>query len=185
MSAVVRPRCEVFIATSLDGFVARANGSIDWLEAAQRALPAGEDCGYAAFVAGIDALVMGRASFEQVLRFDPWPYGALPVTVASRRGVAVPPALADTVRVSGLAPAAMVVELAALGRRRLYVDGGLLVQAFLAEDLVDAMTVTTVPVLLGKGRPLFGPLPGDRWWRRAATRSWDFGFVQTTWERMR
>lgn len=177
----MRPRCRVFIATSLDGFIARPDGRIDWLEAAQRraAVPAGEDFGYADFIAGIDAVVMGRLSFEQVLGFDPWPYER-PVIVMSRRGVEVPHELADRVGVSDEAPAALVERLGASGLRALYIDGGQTIRAFLAEGLIDEMTVTTVPVLIGEGRPLFGPLAADRPWTLSASRAWPCGYVQST-----
>jgi dihydrofolate reductase len=179
-----RPQVEVFIATSLDGFIARPDGAIDWLMDAQAAAPAGEDFGYAAFMAGVDALVMGRKTFESVLGFDPWPYGSTPVHVMTRQaGLPVPPALQGLVHPSALAPAALLEQLAAQGVRRVYLDGGELIRTFLAEDRVDRMTVTTVPVLIGEGRPLFGPLGRDRRWTLEAVRHWpQCGFVQAVWQ---
>ena len=178
-------RGSVFIATSLDGFIARPDGSIDWLLEANRAVPPGEDCGYAEFTAGIDGLVMGRASFEKALGFDPWPYGELPVIVLSRSGTVVPPALAPTVRVSALDPPSLMAELAAAGHRHLYIDGGRVVQSFLRACLIDSLTITTIPVLLGRGLPLFGPLEADVALRLVASRRWDFGFVQNRYEVLR
>jgi dihydrofolate reductase len=175
-----RARAAVFIAASLDGFIAREDGAIDWLAQRHARIPAGEDCGYAAFMAGIDRIVMGRRSFEQVLTFEPWPYDR-PVTVLSRRGVAVPPALQDRVTVSAEAPRALLDRLGAEGVACVYVDGGLLIQDFLREGLVDELTVTTIPVLLGAGRPLFGALPHDVDLELTASRAWDFGFVQSRW----
>ncbi|MCL4836858.1 MAG: dihydrofolate reductase family protein [Thermoanaerobaculia bacterium] len=171
--------CSVFIATSLDGFVAREDGSIDWLEAANARLPPGEDCGYREFVAGIDALVLGRRSFEKVLTFERWPYGELPVLVLSRRPLALPEGLPPTVGATQKAPAEIVARFAADGARHLYVDGGQTVQSFLAAGLIDDLTITVVPVLLGQGRPLFGPLTADVELVHLGTRSWPFGFVQS------
>jgi dihydrofolate reductase len=181
----MRPQGAVFIATSLDGFIARPDGSIDWLEAANRRVPPGEDCGYGAFIAGIDALVMGRGSFETVLGFDPWPYGALPVVVLSRRPLDVPAHLASTVTVSADAPARLMDRLGAAGHRTVYVDGGQVVQSFLRADLIDMLTLTTVPVLLGSGRRLFGEVDADIEFRLLDVRRWDFGFVQARYERVR
>jgi dihydrofolate reductase len=172
------PRCSVFIATSLDGFIARADGSIDWLETANACVPPGEDCGYGAFIASVDALVMGRQTFESVLAFDPWPYGGLPVVVQSRRSLDIPARLAPTVSASAEAPAELAERLGAAGARHLYIDGGETIRRFLAAGLIDEMTITTVPVLLGEGRPLFGGPAADRPLALIASRAWPFGFVQ-------
>jgi dihydrofolate reductase len=179
-----RPQVEVFIATSLDGFIARTDGSLDWLMQAQAAAPAGEDFGYAHFIAGIDALVMGRQTFETVLGFEPWPYGERPVWVMSRQpALHIPDSVRPTVQHSRATAATLLQRLALQGVRRVCLDGGQLVQAFLFEDLVDRMTVTTVPLLLGQGRRPWGPLPGDRAWTLEASRQWDCGFVQSRYQR--
>jgi dihydrofolate reductase len=172
-------RCSVFIATSLDGFISRPDGSIDWLEEANGLIPAGEDCGYAAFIATVDALVMGRNTFDQVLGFGKWPYGDTPVTVLSDSLRALPAHLPRSVSVSAGAPAALLVRLAAAGRRHVYVDGGVTIQRFLGDGLIDEMTITVVPVLLGAGRPLFGPLPADVRLELLSSRMFPFGFVQS------
>ncbi len=170
--------CSVFIATSLDGFIARPDGRIDWLDAANAAVPPGEDCGYGAFMAGIDALVMGRHSFETVLGFTPWPYGAKPVAVLSSSLRALPATVPDTVSLHTAAPAEVVRALAARGLTRLYIDGGVTIQRFLDAGLIDDITITTIPVLIGSGRPLFGPLPADVALEHVESRAYDFGFVQ-------
>ena len=181
-----RPEVAVFIATSLDGFIARPDGAIDWLLERHATAPPGEDFGYAAFMAGVDALVMGRKSFDTALGFEPWPYAGTPVHVMTRQpGLAVPPARAADVRVRHEPPAALLAALAAEGVRRVYLDGGELIQAFLREDLVDQLTVTTVPVLIGQGRRLWGALPADQAWALVAARHWDCGFVQATHRRRR
>ena len=181
-----RAEAHVFIATSLDGFIARPDGSLDWLLQSQATAPAGEDFGYAAFMAGIDALVMGRKTFETVLGFDPWRYPGRAVHVMSRSSaVRIPEALEPWVRRTSRAPADLLQQFAQTGLRRVYLDGGELIQAFLSADLVDRMTITTVPVLLGSGRRLFGPLPADRAWTIDGVRHWNNGFVQANYSRVR
>lgn len=168
----------VFIATSLDGYIARPDGDIGWL--LQRDDPA-EDHGYRDFIADKDAIVMGRGSYEQVLGFDPWPYDR-PVVVLSKQlaGTPVPAALHGKVRFSGLDPVAAMAELEGHGVRRVYVDGGQVVQSFIRAGLVEDMVLTTVPVLIGAGRSLFGALPRDLDLALVASRSFPSGLVQST-----
>ncbi|WP_071796414.1 dihydrofolate reductase family protein [Natronohydrobacter thiooxidans] len=149
------PSAEVFIATSLDGFIARADGDIEWLVG--RPTPEGEDFGYAAFIAGIGAIVMGRQSFDKVSGFPEWPY-PVPVVVMSRSpdAVKVPEALRNKVRVTSATPLNLLRELDQQGVRRVYVDGGQVVRAFLDNGLIRRIIVTLIPVLLGQGRPLWG-----------------------------
>jgi dihydrofolate reductase len=171
-------RASVFIATSLDGFISRSDGSIDWLNEANALVPSGEDCGYKAFFASIDVLVMGRNTFDLVRTFDAWPYGDKRVVVMSSRPVEIPASFPKTVSCSSEAPEALVERLEAEGARHLYIDGGITIQRFLAAGLVDELTITLIPVLLGEGRPLFGPVKKDIRLTHLDTRSYDFGFVQ-------
>lgn len=173
----------VFIATSLDGFIARPDGDIGWL--LQRDDP-GEDHGYGAFIADKDLIVMGRGSYEKVLDFAPWPYDR-PVLVLSKQlaGTPVPEALRGKVRFSDAAPAQAMAELDAQGVRRVYVDGGQLVQSFIRAGLVEDMVLSTVPVLIGAGRPLFGTLPRDQDLALVASRSFPSGLVQSTYRFLR
>jgi dihydrofolate reductase len=168
----------VFIATSLDGYIARADGDIGWL--LSRDDPA-EDHGYDAFIADKDAIVMGRGTYEKALTFDEWHY-TRPVIVLSPRlaGTAVPEALRGKVRFADRAPADLMRELAAQDVRRVYVDGGQVVQSFLRAGLIEDMVITTVPVLIGAGRPLFGSLPRDVSLRLVASRAFPSGLVQST-----
>ena len=175
-------RAHVFIATSADGFIAREDGRIDWLMQRHQSAPPGEDFGYAAFTARMQALLMGRGSFESVLGFPEWPYADMPVWVASRRPLVLPQALQGRVSVSAEAPRVLLATLHAAGVRDLYLDGGQLVQAFLREGLVASLTVTLIPVLLGAGRRLWGPLPGDVALALTDSRRWDNGFVQQRWD---
>jgi dihydrofolate reductase len=174
----MRPTTAVFIATSLDGFIARSDGGIDWLLQANTRVPAGEDCGYQAFMDSVDALVMGRKTFEQALQFNPWPYAGKPVVVLSRDGVNVPATLRDEVSVSAEALPDLLARLATAGARKLYIDGGQTIQGFLRAGVLDELIVTVIPVLLGEGLPLFGPLAADVALTHVATRAYPFGFVQ-------
>lgn len=171
------PSAEVFIATSMDGFIARPDGDIDWLTS--RPVPEGEDFGYAAFLDGVGAMVMGRESFEKVLTFPEWPY-KVPVTVLSRSPdkVSIPAPLKDKVRVSGKSPRDVLVDLGAEGVTRVYIDGGQTIRSFVAAGLVRRVIVTLIPVLLGQGRPLWGHGAGDVNLTLVASRSWENGFVQ-------
>ena len=175
-------RCSVFIATSLDGFIAREDGAIDWLERANGSVPAGEDCGYAAFMATVDALVMGRHTFETVRAFPEWPYGETPVWVVSRSLERLPTGVPATVRLVAEDPQGVIRIAEQEGCARLYVDGGRLIQSFLHEGLITDLTITTIPVLIGRGRPLFGVLPGDVPLRLVSSRAFEFGFVQSVYE---
>lgn len=165
----------VFIATSLDGYIARSNGDIDWLPAFEP----GEDYGYRAFVDGIDAIVMGRASYEKVLSFGDWPYGETPVVVLSTRQLHIPPARAGTVLQMRGEPAEIMAQCAARGWAELYVDGGATIQRFLAAGLVDRLIITRVPVLLGEGLPLFGPIGRDLRLAQVRTHAYPNGLVQS------
>jgi dihydrofolate reductase len=170
--------CSVFVATSLDGFIARSDGSIDWLNDANAAIPEGEDCGYKKFMSDIDTLVMGRNTFEQVLTFGEWSYGSTPVIVMSRRDITLPGDIPSWVSVSSESPDDLVQRLSTQGARHLYIDGGLTIQSFLAAQLIDDITITVIPILLGAGKPLFGPLPHDVSLSHVGSHTFDFGFVQ-------
>jgi dihydrofolate reductase len=166
-------KASVFIATSLDGFIARANGDLDWLPPG-----GGEPHGYDEFMATVDALVIGRKTYETVLSFDAWPYGEKPVFVLSTHPLA--PAAGDAVveRMSG-APADIVSQLSARGMRHAYVDGGITIQGFLQAGLIQRLIITRIPVLLGAGIPLFGPTQGDIVLRHISTRQYASGLVQS------
>jgi len=147
----------VFIATSLDGYIADRDGGLDWLQSVPN--PDGDDMGYVAFMGRIDALVMGRASFETVLGFGiEWPY-TKPVYVLSSTLKEVPPELSGKVEIVNGALSEVLEQVHAAGHQRLYIDGGRTVQNFLQEGLIDDLIITTIPVLLGGGVRLFGELP--------------------------
>lgn len=166
----------VFIATSLDGFIARENGDLDWLPSIG---DDGEDYGYQAFIDTVDVIVMGRKTYEKALSFNGWPYGKKPVVVLSSRALAIPDGLASSVEASSAAPGELVARLAARGAGHLYVDGGNTIQRFLRAGLVQRLIVTRVPVLIGGGIPLFGQLDRDIRLRHVATRPYPNGLVQS------
>ena len=143
----------VFIATSLDGFIAERDGGLDWLTGLPN--PDGSDYGFAEFMGRIDAVVMGRATFEAVLGFGVWPYER-PVFVLSTTLDGVPTDLAGKAEIVSGDPRSIVAALRERGFEKLYVDGGRTIRGFLEADLIDELIITTVPILLGDGVPLFG-----------------------------
>lgn len=166
-------KTSVFVGTSLDGFIARTNGSLDFLEAG-----GGEPHGYDEFMATVDALVIGRNTYETVLGFGGWAYGQKPVFVLSSRPIADAPPGAVVERMFG-PPADIVARLAARGMRHVYVDGGVTIQRFLRAGLIHRLIVTRVPVLIGTGIPLFGLLERDIPLTHVATRQFPGGLVQS------
>lgn len=166
-------KVSVFVGTSLDGFIARANGSFDFLPAG-----GGEPHGYDEFMATVDALVIGRKTLEAVLKLPSWPYGKKPVFALSTHALAPVPLGAVVERMSG-APAEIVSQLSARGIRHIYVDGGITIQRFLRAGLIQRMTITRVPVLIGEGIPLFGELPHDITLEHIETRQYASGLVKS------
>ena len=148
---------KVFIATSLDGYIADKNGGIEWLHAIPN--PENSDMGYGNFTAQIDALVMGRTTFETVCGFDiDWPYKK-PVYVLSNKLKEIPEDLKDKVFLVKGTLTEVLAQIHKNGHYNLYIDGGKTIQSFLKEDLIDSITITTIPKLLGGGFPLFAELP--------------------------
>lgn len=172
-------RSSVFIAVSLDGFIARTDGNLDWLIGASDNTT--EDFGYADFMAGIDALVMGRSTFETALTFDAWPYDGKRVTVLSSRlrDTDFPASLVGQVEIHPGPVAALLRELETSGVTHLYVDGGKTIRSFLEAGHIDDITLTRIPVLIGSGIPLFGTLPRDIVLQHLKTTAFDNGFVQS------
>jgi dihydrofolate reductase len=163
----------VFVGASVDGFIARPNGELDWLPEG-----GGEPHGYNEFFASVDALVIGRKTFETVLAFDAWPYGDKRVVVLSGKLVDLSVAGGVVEQMAG-DPADIVAKLAASGAHHLYIDGGITIQRFLRAGLVDRLIITRVPVLIGEGVPLFGSLAKDVRLTHVATRDFPSGLVQS------
>ncbi len=175
-------KASVFIATSLDGFIARENGELDWLDAANATVPKDEDCGYLKFIETIDVLVMGRKTYEKVLSFGMWPYGDTSVIVLSSNKIEFQNDLNQNIEWSSEFPKKLYERLAKEGAKRLYVDGGITIQRFLAEGLITDITITVIPIILGSGKPLFSNTGKDISLRHVATKTFDFGFVQSTYK---
>jgi dihydrofolate reductase len=167
----------VFIGTSVDGFIARPNGEFDFLPA-----DGGEPHGYDEFMANIDALVIGRKTFEIVLTLPAWPYGNKRVVVLSSHPVDFSGVRGGVVEQMSGPPSEIVSKLAATGAHRLYVDGGVTIQSFLRAGLIHRLIITRVPVLIGDGIPLFGTLLRDVGLRHVRTQSYASGLVKTEYQ---
>jgi dihydrofolate reductase len=164
----------VFIGMSVDGFIARRNGDLDFLPEG-----GGEPHGYDEFIASVDALVIGRKTFETVLSFPNWPYGMKRVVVLSSQPLDFSHVRGGFVEQMAGPPAEIVSKLAASGVQHVYVDGGITIQRFLSAGLVQRLIITRVPVLIGDGIPLFEALPRDLLLRHVATQHYPSGLVKT------
>lgn len=165
----------VFIAASIDGFIARKSGSIDWLPAED----ANEDYGYKGFIDSVDAIVMGRNTFESVLSMGWWQYEDKPVIVLSHYPLNIPSKIKESVTRMSEDPLTLVSNLEKLGYSHLYVDGGMTIQSFLEAGLISQLIITRIPVLIGNGIPLFGPLTHDIRLQHLLTRQYKNGLVQS------
>ena len=172
-------KVSAFIATSLDGYIARRDGNLDWLFAAA---PTGgdtaEDYGYGEFMATVDTIVMGRNTYEKVRTFGAWPYAGKQVLVLTTKPLEIPEELRSSVRTLAGSPGEVVANLAAAGARHAYVDGGQTIQRFLDAGLLGRLIVNTVPVLIGDGIPLFGRARTDIRLAHVRTRAYPTGLVQ-------
>jgi len=170
-------RISVFVGLSLDGYLAREDGGLDYLT------PFGaEDHGYDDFMRSVDALVVGRATYDTVLGFDDWPYAGKRVVVLTHRPIA--PRHGETTYAGALAP--LAARLAAEGVQHVYLDGGVAIRQGLDEDLIDDMTISTVPVTIGAGRRLFGAAPSQtKTWSLVSVRDYPDGLVQMRHDRRR
>ena len=170
-------KVSVFVGTSVDGFIARPNGGLDFLPPG-----GGEPHGYDEFIATVDTIVIGRKTFETVLAFPAWPYGKKRVVVLSSGPLDLSAVRDGVVEQMAGPPADVVARLAATGAQHLYVDGGITVQRFLRAGLVQRVVITRVPVLIGEGIPLFGPVPRDIRLRHVATQHYPSGLVQSEYQ---
>ena len=167
-------KVSVYIATSLDGFIARKNGDIDWLPAP---VEGGEDFGYAEFMSTVDCVVMGRNTFEKVLTFGGWHYDKK-VIVLTSRDLIIAPELIGKVEALQLSSRELVREVERRGIRHVYLNGGVTIQRFIQEGLVNELTLTTIPILIGEGLSLFGMLKKDVPLELIHATSFTNGFVQ-------
>jgi len=177
-------QCSVFIACNVDGYIARPDGSIDWLTGPGSSTSTG-DYGYSTFLNTIDAVVLGRKTYELVETFAEWPYGSRRVYVLSTRYPEGGKPVAGGALGISVGPSALVERMSTEGIHRAYIDGGKTVQGFLAAGLIDDITITRVPILLGSGIPLFGTLSREVGFRHLETTSYTTGLVQSRYEVMR
>ncbi|MBE1282638.1 MAG: dihydrofolate reductase [Rhodobacteraceae bacterium] len=161
-------KCSAYIATSVDGFIARLDGGLDWLEAAGTAdaEPMSADyLDFAGYLATVDCLIMGRNSMETISSFNltdaQWPYGDTRIVVLSRSLKVPPENLQGRVEMYSGEISDLIRSLESEGVGHAYVDGGATIRSFLRLGLIDRMVITQIPVLLGEGIPLFGSLEGD------------------------
>ena len=173
-------KASVFVGISVDGFMARKNGGIDFLPT-----DGGESHGFNEFYASVDAVVIGRKTFEWVVDYGGWAYGErmrvvvlsskpLDLSVARERGGKVEQMAGD--------PVDIVEKLEASGVQHAYVDGGVTIQRFLRAGLIQRLTITRVPVLIGEGIPLFGALPRDIKLRLVTAKDYPSGLSKTEYE---
>jgi dihydrofolate reductase len=172
----------VYVATSLDNFIATREGGLEWLNEVPN--PGQSDYGFAEFMSRIDAVVMGRNTFETVIAFDSWPY-PVPVFVLSASLKTLPGNVAGKAEIILGDPRDLVKQLNERGYRNLYIDGGRTIQCFLQEDLIDEMIITRVPVLLGEGIPFFGNLENSLNFRLEKTEQLNDALVKSSYSRIR
>lgn len=170
-------KCSVFCGVSVDGFLARPDHKLDFLDAGGQ-----EPHGFDEFYASVDVVVIGRKTFEVVLTFGEWAYGKKQVVVLSSRQLDFTSIKNGVVEQISGEPAEIVAQLDTRGFKHAYIDGGITIQRFLAAGCVDRMVITRVPVLIGSGIPLFGSLPHDINLHHVATRSFKGGLVQSEYE---
>lgn len=172
----------VYIAASLDGFIAKKDGNIDWLNEIPN--PDGSDFGFSEFLKNIDAIIMGRNTFELVLTFNKWPYNK-PVFVLSRTLQSVQNNLADKVEIFRSSPGSIIKELNARKYFNLYIDGGKTIQGFLKQELIDEIIITRIPILLGEGIPLFAELTKDQKYEHIKTEVLNNALVRSYYKKLR
>ncbi len=182
MNVLMDIKCSVYIATSVDGFIAKPGGDINWLQRPEYATSGMKGLTYDDFISTVDVLVMGRNTFEKVLSFSSWPYENTPVVVLSSKPLIVPNHLQGQVRIESGTPEQIVSLLGSEGKRHLYIDGGITIQRFLKARLINEITITRIPILLGQGIPLFGTIEIEQPLRLIEAVASDNGFVQVRYE---
>lgn len=173
-----------YIATSLDGYIARKDGSLDWLEQDCWADPDGSDYGWKAHLASVDAMIMGKNTFLKILDIGQWVYGDLPVFVASKslRGEDVPEHLRTKVSIISGTASELAKKIREKNKSKIYVDGGKLLQSFIRACILNELVVTKMPVLIGSGISLFGEIDKDMKVKNLKTESFKSGVTQNHYE---
>lgn len=172
-------KVSVYIGTSLDGFIARENGDIGWLDEANKNVTPGEDFGFNNFIESVDLIVMGRKTFEQVKVFDNWPYMDKRLIVLTTKNLQIPEKLERfTTTSSTFVPEKLISELSDQHVDHIYIDGGLVIQEFLSAGLVDEIIVTIVPIIIGRGKSFSKLVSKDLHLNHLKTTVYEFGFIQ-------
>lgn len=176
-------RGTISVGITVDGFIARPDGDVNSLgEETDEPEEGGEDYGFAAFMKTVDALVMGRNTWDVFVEFGVWPYGDTPMIVLTSRPMEIPEMFQGNVETMSGPPRTVAETLAARGLNHLYIDGGVTAQAFLREGLVQRIVLTRIPILIGEGIPLFGPLEKDIRLRLIRSDAYPDGFQQSEYE---
>ncbi len=175
-------RASVFIACSLDGYIADRANDLQWLISIPN--PSGSDFGNKEFVSKVDCLLMGRNTFEFIVGYGQWPFEK-PVFVASTSLKTPPAGYEDKISIVSGTPQELLAALERAGHHSVYVDGGALITRFLEEDLIDDMIITRTPQLLGGGYPLFGSFARGSIWKKTGSTEPNDYLVQTRYERDR
>ena len=179
-------QCSAFIASSADGYIATEEGGVEWLELAgntQVDMVDQEDMGFAAFMATIDCMIIGRKCMEKLSNFDlspeQWPYGDRRIIVLSKTLAELPDNMKRRAELYGGEIHPLIERLTHDGLTHAYVDGGTTITSFINLQLMTQLIVTQVPVLLGKGLPLFGELNNTTQLRQAQAHVYPNDFIQT------
>lgn len=176
-------KCSVFLATSVDNFIAKSDDDITWLFEPEYALEdTTEDFGFKAFLASVDVIVMGRRTFEKVLTLGEWPYGSIAMRVLTHNQIAIPESVQEHVSVLSGTPPQIIAELSQQGYQHVYVDGGDTIRHFLTHKLINELTLTQIPVLLGQGIPLFDNQGLEQRLLLRSSTSYPNGFVKSIYD---
>lgn len=175
-----RPKISVFIATSLDGYIAKKNDDIDWLATFNPPTREDEDkdCGFSKFFSTVDALVMGRKTYDVVSRFTTWPYQDKRVIVLSSTLTSV----CEQAELFNGEIKDLIEKLQDEGVKHIYVDGGVTISRFLNAGLIDQLIISLIPVILGSGIPLFSNINDDTWCRLTSSYAYSNGLVKLQYE---
>ena len=172
----------VYIATSLDGYIAKKDGNIEWLIEVPN--PENSDYGFSEFIERIDGIIMGKNTFETVVGFNQWPYSK-PVFVLSNSLRSLPVGYKDRAQIVRGELRNIVASLETKGIKNLYIDGGMTIQSFLQEDLIDELIITRIPIILGSGIPLFIDMDAELKFKVVNTEVLNKDLVKSTYLRKR
>ncbi|WP_330110548.1 dihydrofolate reductase family protein [Methylophaga thalassica] len=182
-------KCSVFIATSADGYIASSDDGVDWLESSGKTdVDLGEqsDMGFNSYIASVDCMIMGRGCMEKLASFnltpDQWPYGDIRIIALSSSIKTVPDNLKGRLELYSGDISRLILTLEEEGFRHAYIDGGVTITHFLNEKLINEMTITQVPILLGSGKPLFGFIDHQIKLKNAQIKAFANDFVQVKYE---